>query len=133
AEHDTAVLGGGGMAEQSSAWLGGGGMAEQSSAWPGGCVLPGQSSAWLGGGGITEHDTVFASDSIPLWCALPGPASRLRSRPPVQRSTPRPSDPARPVHDAQIPPASSEVHTTSRVRSPRNRSRANSSGSPDRA
>ena len=30
-------------------------------------------------------------------------------------------------------PASSEVHTTTRVRSPRNRSRANSSGSPDRA
>ena len=69
-----------------------------------------QSSAVLGGGGITEHDTVFMSDSI-----LP----MLRPR--------------RPLVQHQIPPASSEVHTTTRVRSPRNRSRANSSGSPDRA
>jgi MFS family permease len=35
--------------------------------------------------------------------------------------------------EAHMSPASSDVHTTTRVRSPRNRSRANSSGSPDRA
>jgi hypothetical protein len=33
----------------------------------------------------------------------------------------------------QVPSGSSEVHITTRVRSPRNRSRANSSGSPERA
>jgi hypothetical protein len=85
-------------------------MAEQSSAWLGGGGIAEQSSLWLGGGGITEHDTAFVSDSIFLM---------LRPRP-----APCP---------AQIPPASSDVHITTRVRSPRNRSRANSSGSPDRA
>ena len=104
-------LGGGGIGElESSLWLGGGGIAVQSSAWLGGGGIAVQSSARLGGGGIGEHDTSLASDSILLCCAVPGPG--------VQ---------------PQIPPASSEVHTTTRVRSPRNRSRANSSGSPDRA
>ena len=107
----SAWLGGGGIGElESSLWLGGGGIAVQSSAWLGGGGIAVQSSARLGGGGIGEHDTSLASDSILLCCAVPGPG--------VQ---------------PQIPPASSEVHTTTRVRSPRNRSRANSSGSPDRA
>ena len=91
-------------------WLGGGGIAVRCSAWLGGGGIAVRSSAWLGGGGIAEHDTSRASDSILLMLRLPGPG--------VQ---------------PQIPPASSEVHTTTRVRSPRNRSRANSSGSPDRA
>jgi hypothetical protein len=86
-------------------------MAEQSvSAWLGGGGMAEQSSAVLGGGGITEHDTAFMSNSIPIM---------LRR--------------IRPLRPDQIPPASSEVHITTRVRSPRNRSRANSSGSPDRA
>jgi hypothetical protein len=85
-------------------------MAVQSSARLGGGGIAVQSSAWLGGGGIAEHDTSLASDSILLMLRRP--------RPDVQ---------------SQIPPASSEVHTTTRVRSPRNRSRANSNGSPDRA
>jgi len=108
----SAWLGGGGIAVQlASAWLGGGGIAVQlASAWLGGGGIAEQSSAVLGGGGITEHDTALMSDSI-----LP----MLRRHMP-----PRPD---------QIPPASSEVHITTRVRSPRNRSRANSSGSPDRA
>ena len=111
AEQSSLWLGGGGILElESSLWLGGGGIAVQSSAWLGGGGITVQSSAWLGGGGIAEHDTSLASDSILLCCAVPGPG--------VQ---------------SQIPPASSEVHTTTRVRSPRNRSRANSSGSPDRA
>ena len=109
-EQATAWLGGGGMAERSRAWLGGGGMAERPSAWLGGGGIAEQSSAVLGGGGITEHDAVSVSDSILLCCSW-----------------------ARPRVQTQIPPASSEVHTTTRVRSPRNRSRANSSGSPDRA
>ena len=73
--HDTAVLGGGGMAEQSSAVLGGGGMAEHEIAVAGGGGMAEQSIAVLGGGGITEHDTAFASNSIPLCCAARAPAS----------------------------------------------------------
>ena len=98
------------MGEQSSAWLGVGGIAVRSRAWLGGGGIAVRSSSWLGGGGIAEHDTALVSNSILIM---------LRR--------------VRPLRPAQISPASSEVHTTTLVRSPRNRSRANSSGSPDRA
>ena len=79
--HDTAVLGGGGMAEQSSAVLGGGGMAEHEIAVAGGGGMAEQSIAVLGGGGITEHDTAFASNSIPLCCAARAPGVQPRFGP----------------------------------------------------
>jgi hypothetical protein len=54
------------------------------------------------------------------------PSLGRRSR--CRRITQNPAGPR-----SHMSPASSEVQTTTRVRSPRNRSRANSSGSPDRA
>ena len=89
--HDTAVLGGGGMAEQSSAVLGGGGMAEHEIAVAGGGGMAEQSIAVLGGGGITEHDTAFASNSIPLCCAARAPASSPDSVPSARETVSRPN------------------------------------------
>ncbi len=79
--HDTAVLGGGGMAEQSSAVLGGGGMAEHEIAVAGGGGMAERSIAVLGGGGITEHDTAFASNSILPMLRRPGPGVQPRFGP----------------------------------------------------
>ncbi len=76
--HDTAVLGGGGMAEQSSVVLGGGGMAEHEIAVAGGGGMAEQSIAVLGGGGIAEHDTALASNSIAPMLRRPGPGVQIR-------------------------------------------------------
>jgi hypothetical protein len=146
ADPDSAVGGGGGTTEQEvSAVRGGGGIAEQeASAVLGGGGMADPDSAVLGGGGMNEPERAGlnapagpyrpagkdimpssspssssagcaapASDSMSSWCAGTGRSSR-------------------PQH-LQMSSASSEVHTTTRVRSPRNRSRANSSGSPERA
>ena len=88
--HDTAVLGGGGMAEQPSAVLGGGGMAEHEIAVAGGGGMAEQSIAVLGGGGITEHDTAFASNSILPMLRRPGPRrpAQIRSPQPANSSAP---------------------------------------------
>jgi hypothetical protein len=57
-EHDSAVLGGGGMGEQlSSAWLGGGGMAEHDSLVVGGNGIADRESSVLGAVGMAEHDS----------------------------------------------------------------------------
>ena len=69
AEQDSAVLGGGGIAEQEeSAWLGGGGIAEQ------------EDSAVLGGGGITEPERAFLN-SILLIVRLRGQDGKGSIRP----------------------------------------------------
>jgi len=88
--HDTAVLGGGGIAEQSSAVLGGGGMAEHEIAVAGGGGIAERSSAVLGGGGITEHDTAFASNSILPMLRRTGPGVQTRFGP-VSRRIPQPA------------------------------------------
>ena len=97
--HDTAVLGGGGMAEQSSAVLGGGGMAEHEIAVAGGGGMAEQSIAVLGGGGITEHDTSFASNSILPMLRRPGPGVQPRFDPVTRRI------PARAIPQPPSPPA----------------------------
>ena len=114
ADPDSAVLGGGGMAEQDSAVLGGGGMNDPERAGlnaPLGPYRPGEKE--MSPSSSPRSSSAASPNSMPSWCADTGPASR------PQR--------------LQISSASSEVHTTTRVRSPRNRSRANSSGSPERA
>ena len=95
--HDTAVLGGGGMAEQPSAVLGGGGMAEHEIAVAGGGGMAEQSIAVLGGGGITEHDTAFASNSILPMLRRPGPRRPAQIRSPSAREflSPRIPQPAK--------------------------------------
>ena len=91
--HDTAVLGGGGMAEQSSAVLGGGGIAVHDTAVLGGGGMAERSSAVLGGGGITEHDTAFASNSILPMLRRPGPGVQTRFET-VARRIPHPAQPS---------------------------------------
>ena len=91
--HDTAVLGGGGMAEQSIAVLGGGGMAEHEIAVAGGGGMAEQSIAVLGGGGITEHDTAFASNSILPMLRRPGPGVQPRFGP-LSRRNRQPAKPS---------------------------------------
>ena len=58
AASETAVLGGGGMAEQESAVLGGGGIAEQeeSAVVGGGGIAEQEESAVLGGGGMIDPE-----------------------------------------------------------------------------
>jgi len=142
AEQDSAVLGGSGISDPDSAVLGGGGMAEQ------------DESAVQGGGGITGPPSpksrwdvsqvqlagelsnsksggessaalrpadlaAFAPMSILPIVRL---ARRFRNRPSEKLNKPD-----------QLSSASPEVHSTTRVRSPRNRSLANSNGSPERA
>jgi hypothetical protein len=153
-EADCAVLGGGGIVEQDeSAVLGGGGMTDPDSAVLGGGGIAEQDeSAVQGGGGITgppspksrwdvsqvqltgelstsrsggesalksADQPALAPISILLIVRL---ARRFRNRPGGKNKKP-----------GQPSSASPEVHSTIRVRSPRNRSLANSSGSPERA
>jgi hypothetical protein len=65
AEHATAVLGGGGIAEQDNAVLGGGGIAEQVTAVLGGGGMAEQITAVLGGGGITGPGRGTSAGSSP--------------------------------------------------------------------
>ena len=132
-EQDASVVdGGGGIAEQDgSAVLGGGGMTDPDNNVRGGGGIAEQDSTVLGGGGIQDPERAgfFAPaepscpDSIP-------PIVRLIRRQIHGNRRPTPGKPATPDEHAQ---GSSDVQTTTRVRSPRNRSRANSSGSPERA
>ncbi len=136
----SAVTGGGGMLEQvGSAIAGGGGMLEHDRAVGGGGGITDRASAVFGGGGIIEAErsglsapghvyfrpSVNASpSSSPESSASHASDSiHLMVRPTARFRNPR----------CQMSPGSSEVHRTMRVRSPRNRSRANSSGSPERA
>jgi hypothetical protein len=144
-ERDRSWLGGGGIAEQDRSWLGGGGIADRGRSWLGGGGMTEQDRSWLGGGGITEPARVvlLALNSIELMLRLFGrsvtAAAEEFSRPPLT-SINLPNGSwfhalghwIRP-RSAHMFPASSDVHTTTLVRSPRNRSRANSSGSPERA
>jgi len=152
AEHDSAVVGAAGIAVPDSAMLGGGGITEHDSLVVGAAGIAVPDSAMLGGGGIAVPDSAMLGGggttgrertsssaspavtdpilpgSIPLMLR-PAPRPHKSSLvPPRQRGQKR--------HQTAVPhmsPASSEVHITTRVRSPRNKSRANSSGSPDRA
>jgi hypothetical protein len=56
-EHKTAVLGGNGIADRDRSMLGAVGMAEQSSSVLGAVEIAVQDSAVTGGGGMTEHKT----------------------------------------------------------------------------
>ena len=131
-QEDSAVAGGGGIAEHEvSTVFGGGGMADRDNDVRGGGGIAEQDSAVAGGGGILDPERAgfFAPaepscpDSIP-------PIVRLIRRQIHGNRRPTPGKPATPDEHAQ---GSSDVQTTTRVRSPRNRSRANSSGSPERA
>ena len=153
---DSAARGGGGMADRCSAVLGGGGIAEQeASRVRGGGGMADPDRAVRGGGGIAEQDSaVLGGGGIndPERSGLDAPADSLRPGTPADRAALAPDSilpivrlggrvgkswPAA-LQDVDGPgvhvsSASSEVHTTTRVRSPRNRSLANSSGSPERA
>jgi hypothetical protein len=138
---DSAVLGGSGISDPDSAVLGGGGIAEQ------------DESAVQGGGGMTGSPSPKSRWDVSQ-VQLTGELSNSRSGP--VSSALRPTDQAalapifilpivrlarrfrnRPggkiKKPGQLSSASPDVHTTTRVRSPRNRSLANSSGSPERA
>ena len=129
------MVGGGGMAEHDdSAVVGGGGMAEH------------EDSAVAGGGGMNDPERIGLLSRRPriqpsrdrhqailearvrvrteLHTVNGAPLTRFRQSPGARFLTGTP-----PLHS----PGSSEVHITTRVRSPRNRSLANSSGSPERA
>jgi len=124
-----ARLGGGGIDEvEASAVFGGGGIDERAaSAVRGGGGMAEHDSAVLGGGGIFDPErtgffapvTPPAPASITLWCAAPPPRDKRLARPSR--------------FSWSLLQGSSDVQTTTRVRSPRNRSLANSSGSPERA
>ena len=131
----SAVFGGGGIDEhEASAVAGGGGIAEhEASEVRGGGGIAEQVTAVLGGGGITDPErarlcapaTPPAPDSIRLMVRRLLPRCKHSFRGRIAPSAPRPPSPRT--------YGSSDVQTTTRVRSPRNRSRANSSGSPERA
>jgi hypothetical protein len=161
AERSSAVLGGGGIAEhEASAVLGGGGMTDPDSEVRGGGGIAEQLSTAPGGGEMNDSErarlsapvrmyctasvnvspssspgspAALATNSIPPWCAAhpvsgtppPRQAPASRTPPPLPRLRSRPG-----FHGLR---QMSEVQMTTRVRSPRNRSRANSSGSPERA
>jgi hypothetical protein len=150
AEHDgSAVTGGGGIIEQDgSAVSGGGGITEQvGSAVTGGGGILEQDKAVDGGGGITDPpspgDTIDAERSE---LSAPGHEyfrTSVNASPSAspESSASHASDPiplmVRPPARFRNPPfqisaGRSGVQMTMRVRSPRNRSRANSSGSPER-
>ena len=138
AEQSSAMLGGGGMAVHDTPVVGGGGIAEQESAMlgVGGIAVP--DSAMFGGGGTTGRERASSSASLEVTDPfLPGSIPNAASSPrPHKSSWSRPHNVdrnPRPTAAPHMSPASSEVHITTRVRSPRNKSRANSSGSPDRA
>jgi hypothetical protein len=139
-QDESTVLGGGGISDPDSAVLGGGGIAEQDeSAVQGGGGITGPSSRKSrcdvsqvqltgelsssrsgGEGALTSADrAALAPNSILPIVRL---ARRFRNRPSGKIKKP-----------GQLSSASPEVHSTIRVRSPRNRSLANSSGSPERA
>jgi hypothetical protein len=147
---DNDVLGGGGIAEQASAVLGGGGIIDPER--PGLSALartycPASVTASPSSSPGSDH----APDSILSILQLIRPFGK----PPAPQAHPahpqaHPAPPPGPFmivasfrcflprtgHDHECPQmcsGSSEVQTTIRVRSPRNRSRANSSGSPERA
>ena len=142
-QDDRAVVGGGGIAEQDDrAVLGGGGTAEQDAgAIAGAGGIAEHVNAVLGGGGISDPErtrlfapvTRYAPDSMKLWCVATLPATS--SPPPSVSMIVGSSGQIAPLGSVIMvrPQGSSDVQTTTRVRSPRNRSRANSSGSPDRA
>jgi hypothetical protein len=72
-EHKTAVLGGNGIADRSRSVLGAVGMAEQSSSVLGAIEIAVQDSAVTGGGGMAEHETavlggggILVQDSVVL-------------------------------------------------------------------
>jgi hypothetical protein len=69
----------------------------------------------------------------PLRVAPARPRDRLTPASPDPLAACRGGPGLVPAWEPQMSAASSDVHTTTRVRSPRNRSRANSSGSPERA
>ena len=140
---DSAVLGGSGISEPDKAVLGGGGIAEQ------------EESAVLGGGGITGppgpksrwdvsqvqlagelSNSKSGGESWPISSA-PKPADQAALAPisilPIVRLARQFRNRPRGGNFPQLSSGSPDVHTTTRVRSPRNRSRANSSGSPERA
>jgi hypothetical protein len=161
AEQDgKAVTGGGGIIEQDgSAVTGGGGIAEQvGSAVTGGGGMLEQDKAVDGGGGITDppstvpgdDDNTGAERSVLSASGHEYFRTSVNASPSAspESSASRASDPiplmVRPLvrfrnppfpgpRHRQPSPGISEVHMTMRVRSPRNRSRANSSGSPERA
>ena len=132
------MLGGGGIAVQVSDVRGAVGMAEHDTEVLGGGGIAEHSRSVQGGGGITGPGRVT---SISPMLRLPGAsvtaAAEKFSRQPMKINFPNdpwfPRTPEQPAPLPQMSPASSDVQTTTRVRSPRNRSRANSSGSPDRA
>ena len=131
AEQDASVVdGGGGIAEQDgSAVLGGGGMTDPDNNVRGGGGIAEQDSAVLGGGGIQDPERAgFFAPADPVCPDSIPPIVRLIRRQIHGNRRPTPGKPATPDEHAQ---GSSDVQTTTRVRSPRNRSRANSSGSPD--
>jgi hypothetical protein len=163
AEHeDSVVFGGGGMAEhEESVVFGGGGTAEQdvSAVAGGGGIAEHEEREVLGGGGIAEQDSAVDGgggihDPERAGFFAPATPSCPDSIPPIMRLIPSHHHPllasAPPhrgnfmivdsfglytvvsAHDHEVA-GMSEVQTTTRVRSPRNRSRANSSGSPERA
>jgi hypothetical protein len=147
AEHEPSAVTGGGTLDLPSAVSGGGVTTERPSAVSGGGgIAEHDSSAVTGGGGITDPDSavlggggnpaVHAPNSITPWCApRPIPATPPAPTGASGLATPRLGASRVPLATTSlwITQVSSEVHTTTRVRSPRNRSRANSSGSPDRA
>jgi hypothetical protein len=144
ADPDSAVLGGGGIAEQESAVLGGGGMADPDRAVRGGGGIREQDSAVLGGGGMNDPERAGLPASASAYCQTGldvRPSSSPRSSSPGHAALAPDSmsswcagtGPGSIPWPPQISSGSSEVHTTTRVRSPRNRSLANSSGSPERA
>jgi hypothetical protein len=157
AEQDgSAVLGGGGMADPDNEVRGGGGMAEQASAVLGGGGIMATERAGLSAlarttcpaSAIARPSSSPASDHAPD--SIPSILQRIRlfgnprtkpRHPPRSRVFMIVSSFGRylsqSAHDHETAGPSrdqmSEVQTTTRVRSPRNRSRANSSGSPERA
>ena len=161
-QDESAVLGGGGMTDPDNDVRGGGGIAEHASAVLGGGGINDPERAWLSVHASTycpvsvtaspssSPASAHAPDSMPSILRLIRPFGNP-SRPHLRPTPPQDHDlimdsfgrhPVETAHDHGLGPGpplgqmvsgSSEVQTTTRVRSPRNRSRANSSGSPERA
>ena len=160
AEHDgIAVFGGGGMTDPDRLVRGGGGIAEQASFVLGAGGINDPERAWLSALARTPCPaSMIASPSSSPACehvpdSIHSILQRIRSSVNPPALPPRPASlrappPAAPlgfmimyrnrcyvprtVHDHELSQMS-EVQTTTRVQSPRKRSRANSSGSPERA
>ena len=156
AEQDgSAVFGGGGMADPDNEVRGGGGMAEQASAVLGAGGIIDPERAWLSAFARTycPASMIASPSSSPAPDHAPDSTLSIMRliRPSVnpphslRPALPSPRTPPgfmimyrnrcylpQTVHDHELSQMS-EVWMTTRVRSPRNRSRANSSGSPERA